>query len=86
MEGKPRIFTRADVEKGLAESDRVFERSYRCPHGWGGGLEPRANVAFWDHDALTIWAAGQSPHRVQQTLAAMFDVPQSKVRVISTYV
>ena len=86
IEGEPRIFIRGDVEKGLAESDQVFEREYRCPMGWGGSLEPRANVAFWERDHLTIWAAGQSPHRVQGTLAAMFNVPESKVRVISTYV
>lgn len=86
VEGEPRIFTRGDVEKGLAESDQVFQRAYHCPTSWGGGLEPRASVAVWEGDHLTVWAATQSPYRVHGTLAALFNLPESKVRVVATYI
>ena len=77
---------RGDVEAGLKESDRVIERFYRCPTMWSGGMEPRACVAQWDGDHLTLWAATQAPYRVHGSLAAMFNVPDANVRVIASYV
>ena len=86
LEGQVRTLTRGNVEQGLKESDRVIERVYHCPTMWSGGMEPRACVAQWDGDHLTIWAATQAPYRVHGSLTAMFNVPDSNVRVISSYV
>jgi CO/xanthine dehydrogenase Mo-binding subunit len=86
LEGQVRMLTRGNVEQGLKESDRVIERVYHCPTMWSGGMEPRACVAQWDGDHLTIWAATQAPYRVHGSLTAMFNVPDSNVRVISSYV
>ena len=47
LEGEPRTLTRGDVERGLAESDRVIERVYHCPTMWSGGMEPRVAIAQW---------------------------------------
>jgi xanthine dehydrogenase molybdenum-binding subunit len=86
LEGQPRTLVRGDVEQGLKESDKVIERFYRCPTMWSGGMEPRACLAQWDGDHLTIWAATQAPYRVHGSLAAMFNLPDSNVRVISSYI
>ena len=86
LAGQPRVLTRGDVERGLAESDRVIEREYHCPTSWSGGMEPRANVAAWEGDRLTVWASTQSPGRIVNALAALFDLPEHKVRVIATYI
>src|SRR6185436_3162154 len=75
LEGMPRILNRGNVEQGLKESDKVIERMYHCPTMWSGGMEPRACVAQWEGDKLTIWASTQSPFRVHGSLAAMFGVP-----------
>jgi xanthine dehydrogenase molybdenum-binding subunit len=86
QEGRARAMTRGDVEKGLAESDRVFERSYRCPTMWSGSLEPRCAIAQWEGDRITLWASTQAPGRAQDNLAALFNVPSANVRVIASYI
>jgi xanthine dehydrogenase molybdenum-binding subunit len=86
LEGQARVLVRGDVAKGLAESDKVIERDYHCPTMWSGGMEPRANVAMWEGNRLTIWAATQAPYRLHGNLVAMFDVPESNVRVVATYI
>ena len=86
LEGQPRTLTAGDVEQGLKEADKVIERVYHCPTMWSGGMEPRACVAQWDGDHLTLWASTQAPFRVHGSLTAMFNVPDANVRVISSYV
>ena len=86
LEGPPRILTRGNVEQGLKESDKVIERVYHCPTMWSGGMEPRASVAQWEGDRLTLWASTQSPFRVHGSLAAMFNIPDSNVRIIASYI
>lgn len=84
--GQPRIVNRGNIEQGLKESDRVIERVYHCPTMWSGSMEPRACVAQWEGDRLTLWASTQAPFRVHGSLVAMFNLPDSNVRIIASYV
>jgi CO/xanthine dehydrogenase Mo-binding subunit len=86
QEGRARVLTRGDIATGLAESDRVVERTYHCPTMWSGSMEPRAVIALWEGERLTVWASTQSPNRVHNNLTAMFNVSESNVRVIATYI
>jgi xanthine dehydrogenase molybdenum-binding subunit len=86
LEGQPRILNRGNIEQGLKESDKVIERVYECPTMWSGSMEPRACVAQWQGDRLTVWASTQSPFRVHASLAAMFNLPDDDVRIIANYV
>lgn len=86
QEGQTRVLTRGDIAKGLAESDRVIERMYHCPTMWSGGMEPRAALAMWEGNRLTLWASTQAPYRVHTGLTALFNLPDSDVRVIATYI
>ncbi|MEO6004379.1 MAG: molybdopterin cofactor-binding domain-containing protein [Opitutus sp.] len=45
-------------------------------------LEPRAAVAMWEGDQLTVWTGSQRPFGVQEELASTFKMPEEKVRVI----
>jgi isoquinoline 1-oxidoreductase len=45
-------------------------------------LEPRAAVAEWQGDAVTVWTGTQRPFGVQQELVDAFHVAADKVRVI----
>jgi len=45
-------------------------------------LEPRAAVAEWKGDALTVWTGTQRPFGVQQELVESFHVAANRVRVI----
>ena len=57
------------------------------PHVQHVPIEPHVAVAQYEADGkLTVWASCQSPFAVRQALAASFDLPLNKVRVISPYV
>jgi CO/xanthine dehydrogenase Mo-binding subunit len=76
---------RGDVEKGFAEADAVVEVDYRTPTQIHTTMETHGSVARWDGDFLTIWDTTQGPFPVQQRVAAILNMPLSKVRVIGSY-
>jgi isoquinoline 1-oxidoreductase len=45
-------------------------------------LEPRAAVAHWDNDKLTVWTGTQRPFGVRGELSGAFRLPEQSVRVI----
>ena len=45
-------------------------------------LEPRAAVAEWNGDKLTVWTGTQRPFGVRSELAAHFGIPEDRVHVI----
>ena len=45
-------------------------------------LEPRAAVAQWAGDELTVWTGSQRPFGVRGELATAFGLPARQVRVI----
>jgi isoquinoline 1-oxidoreductase len=46
-------------------------------------MEPRAAVARWDGDELTVWAGTQRPFGLRSELATVLRLPESNVRVIA---
>ncbi len=49
-------------------------------------MEPRAILAEWKEDGLTVHLSSQAPQLMQEELAASFEMPQSAVRVITPFV
>jgi len=45
-------------------------------------LEPRAAVAAWTADKLTVWTGTQRPFGVRSELAQSFHIPERNIRVI----
>ena len=45
-------------------------------------LEPRAAVAEWEGDKVTVWTGSQRPFGVRSELAQAFGIPEEKARVI----
>jgi CO/xanthine dehydrogenase Mo-binding subunit len=75
---------KGDVEKSFAEADFVTEHRFFIPHVQHVPLEPHAAIALSEPDGrITVWASCQSPYAVRQALAATFDIPLNKIRVIS---
>ncbi|MEW6667112.1 MAG: xanthine dehydrogenase family protein molybdopterin-binding subunit [Thermodesulfobacteriota bacterium] len=98
-EGAPRVYDHVknnvswefhmdfgDVEKAFRESDLVREDRFETGRVITGYLEPPAAVAQWDSSGITIWAAKQSPYFVYRHLAACFNLPLNKVRIIQPLV
>ena len=75
-----------DVEAGFAEADLVREHKFETGRVLTGFLEPPAAVAQWTEEGITVWSAKQSPYFHYRHLAACFNLPLSKVRVIQPYI
>jgi CO/xanthine dehydrogenase Mo-binding subunit len=71
-----------DVEAGLARADVVVKRRYVTDPVQGVPIEPRAVVAQWIGDRVTVWTSTQVPYAARAGVAETMDVPESQVRVI----
>lgn len=79
-------FSRGDVERGFAAADFVFEDTFRFQKVQHYSLEAHINIAHYDGDKLTVWAACQDPFTLRDHLAGIFQLPLSRVRVIVPWV
>lgn len=70
------------VEKAMAEADKKLERTYTVAYIAHAPLEPRAAVASWSGDKLTVWTGTQRPFGVRSELAQVFHIPEQNIRVI----
>jgi isoquinoline 1-oxidoreductase len=70
------------IETGLKEADHKVEATYTVAYIAHVPLEPRAAVAEWAGDDLTVWTGSQMPFGVRRELAAAFGIPAEHVRVI----
>ncbi len=82
VSGKPLMLTRGNVEEGFAQADRIFEDTFTTPSHSGAALEPRAALASWDGDRLTVWKSSRGVHADRISLSSALGVPREKVRVI----
>lgn len=82
---KPGILERGNIEKGFQEADLVYEGKYYTPMLQHVTAEPRACVARWNRGKLTVWDSLQYTFSVQASLAYIFKIPMSKVRVICDF-
>src|SRR5499425_115331 len=79
-------FGRGDIAKGFAESDVVFEDTFRFQKVQHFSLEAHINIAYYDGDKLTMWSSCQDPFTLRDHLSGIFRLPLSRVRVIVPYV
>lgn len=80
--GKPLTLTRGNVEEGFARADRIFEQSFSTPAHSGAALEPRAAVALWEDNTLTVWKSSRGVHADRLNLALALGIERERVRVI----
>lgn len=81
----PAMQRRGDVEKGLAEADVVVEGEFRTQVQTHSAMETHGVVADWNPDGLTVHASTQGTVALRNDLAELFDLPQSRVRVITEF-
>jgi isoquinoline 1-oxidoreductase len=72
----------ASVQEAIAAADLKLDARYTVQYIAHAPLEPRAAVAEWDGDKLTVWTGTQRPFGVREELAQAFHIPESQVRVI----
>ena len=70
------------IADGLAAAEKKLEQTYTVAYIAHAPLEPRAAVAEWNGDKLTVWTGTQRPFGVRSELAEAFHISEDKVRVI----
>jgi len=80
--GEARTDEKGSTETALRTADRVLTESYRVAFIQHAPMEPRAAVAEWSGDRLTVWAGCDGPFRAQQILSEALGIPRDRVRVI----
>ncbi|MBI3078047.1 MAG: xanthine dehydrogenase family protein [Deltaproteobacteria bacterium] len=81
--GKPQVYRRGDVQRGLASAEVVHTQVYRTSIQHHACLEVHGCVASWDAAGLTVWDSTQGVHLVREELASRLKVPATKVRVVA---
>ena len=70
------------VDDAMASAAKVVKAVYEVPYIQHAPMEPRAAVAEWDGDNVTVWTGTQRPHGVREEVAEAMSVPEDHVRVI----
>ena len=82
---EPINLERGDIEKGFSESDEVFEDSYHIPAHSAAALEPRAALAYWEKDHLTIWKSTRGVHVERISLSNALQMPSENIRIVGPF-
>src|SRR5947209_1845277 len=70
------------IETGMSSATKTASGTYTVAYIAHAPLEPRAAVAEWTEDRLTVWTGTQRPFAVREELASAFHVPLDHVHVI----
>jgi len=98
-EDHPRLYTPekvnpsfpAELEKGdpdaaLASAAVSVDVTYRTPAFHNNPMEPHSTMALWRGGDLTLYDSNQGAPAHRDAIAAVFDLPPERVRVISPHV
>ena len=79
--GRDALLIKGSVEQGMASADVKLAQTYTVEHIAHAPLEPRAAVAEWNGEKLTVWTGTQRPFAVRDELAEAFRISPERVRV-----
>lgn len=72
-----------DIEKGLDESDYIFEDRYETQSVHHAAMEPHVCIADWGFDGkLTIYGPIQNTFGYRVIMGRIFDLPYNKIRIV----
>ena len=71
-----------DMDQGFEEADVVIEGIYESPAVQHVPMEPHVVIASFEGKKLNVISSSQAPFAVRDSLAEMFSLPASSVRVI----
>src|SRR5262247_25345 len=73
-----------DAEAAFAKAAHVFHEELWQHRGGGHPIEGRGILAEWRDDTMTVWASTQKAHDLFQSLTALLDFDESRLRVATT--
>ncbi|MEU6339805.1 xanthine dehydrogenase family protein molybdopterin-binding subunit [Streptomyces sp. NPDC046977] len=78
--------SRGDAAAALESAEVTVRATYTTPDNTNNPLGLFATLAAWEGDTLTVHDTSQWPSMVRTTLAMVFGIPESSVRVLVPYV
>ncbi len=83
IEGNPKeTDPSGDVIAAFARAEIKLAKTFNIEYIAHAPLEPRAGLAKWENNKLTVWTGTQRPFGVQEELSEVFNIPKEDVRVI----
>jgi len=73
---------KGDADAAIARADVVVKSRYVTDSSQGAPIEPRAVLAQWEGDRVTVWSSTQVPFAARSGVAHVLQIPESHVRVI----
>ncbi|HEY6797818.1 MAG TPA: xanthine dehydrogenase family protein molybdopterin-binding subunit [Kineosporiaceae bacterium] len=73
---------KGDADSAMATADVVIRGRYVAEACQGAPIEPRAILAEWAGDGVTIWSSTQVPFAARSGVARALELPESRVRVV----
>jgi CO/xanthine dehydrogenase Mo-binding subunit len=73
---------KGDADAAMAAADVVVSSRYVTDPVQGVPIEPRAVIAQWQGDRVTVWSSTQVPYAARAGVAHVLQIPESRVRVI----
>ena len=73
---------KGDADAAMASADVVVKGRYVTDASQGAPIEPRALLAQWEGDRVTIWSSTQVPYAARAGVAHVLQIPQSHVRIV----
>ena len=73
---------KGDADTALEEADVVVQGRYVTESSQGAPIEPRALLAQWEGDRVTVWSSTQVPYAARAGVAHVLQMPQSHVRIV----
>jgi CO/xanthine dehydrogenase Mo-binding subunit len=73
---------KGDADASMAQADVVVKGRYVSDPSQGVPIEPRAVVAHWQGDKVTIWSSTQVPYAARSGVAQTLEIPEANVRIV----
>jgi CO/xanthine dehydrogenase Mo-binding subunit len=73
---------KGDADAAMSQADVVVKSRYMADGAHGVPIEPRAIIAQWQGDRVTVWSSTQTPFIARSGVAYTLGIPESKVRII----
>ena len=73
---------KGDADAAIAGADVVVKGRYVSDASQGAPIEPRALLAQWQGDRVTVWSSTQVPYAARSGVARVLQLPESHVRIV----
>jgi CO/xanthine dehydrogenase Mo-binding subunit len=73
---------KGDAAAAIETADVVVRGRYVTDASQGAPIEPRALLAQWEGDHVTVWSSTQVPYAARAGVAHVLQIPQSHVRIV----